>query len=109
MNCYFVMAKIDHEDGPFDRALVEQNYPENYPLVPGHVWLVSTSEENSYDVAKRLGLVSGGNEDASGIVVPARGYWGLAHGDLWQLLQPTGETKNADAVGRVRAMEERLR
>ena len=64
------MAKMDHEDSPFDRELIEQKYPENYPLVPGHVWLVATDEENSYDVARELGLVSGGNEDASGIVVP---------------------------------------
>ena len=109
MNYFFIMAKMDHEDGPFDRALVEQNYPENYPLVPGHVWLVATNEENSYDVAKTLGLVVGGNEEASGIVVPALGYWGLAHSDLWRLLQPTGESRNADSVGRVRAMQERLR
>ena len=108
MNCYFVMAKMDHEDSPFDRELIERKYPENYPLVPGHVWLVATDEENSYDVAKGLGLVSGGNEDASGIVVPARGYWGFAHKGLWRLLQPMGDPGMADASGTPRAMQERF-
>lgn len=108
MNCYFVMAKMDHEDGSFDSELVERKYPENYPLVPGHVWLVATSEDSSYDVAKGLGLVSGGNEDASGIVVPARGYWGFADNGLWRLLQPTGETRMAGAAGLIRGVRARV-
>ena len=65
---------------------------------------MATSEENSFDVAKRLGLVSGGNEDASGIVVPALAYWGLAHSDLWRLLQPTRESRRSSPRN-VRAIE----
>ena len=68
----------------------------SFPVMFGwwpQMWRTAT------DVAKRLGLVVGGNEEASGIVVPARGYWGLAHGALWRLLQPTGESRNADSVG----------
>ena len=71
------MAKIDDQDRQFSGDLVEQTYPQNYPLVPGYVWLVATDETSSYDVAKALGLVSGGNEDASGVVVPAKGVLGL--------------------------------
>lgn len=103
MYCYFVMAKMDENDCEFDGGLVMRTYPRNYPLVPGHVWLVATDEASSYDVAKALGLVSGGNEEASGIVVPAQGYWGFAHKDLWQLLQPSGDSRHADSSGLRRA------
>ena len=92
MSAYFVMAKMDNGDGPFDEDLVNERYPTNFMLVPGHVWLVvaDADSEGSYDVAKSLGLVSGGTEEASGMVVPAKGYWGFAHKSLWQLLQPDG-------------------
>ena len=96
MNSYFVMAKMDDGDAPFDGGLIDEKYPENYPLVPGHVWLVVTRNESSFDVAKCLGLVSGGKEDASGMVVPAKGYWGFAHRDLWRMLQPEGSPDAAD-------------
>ena len=99
MNCYFVMAKLDEQDGEFSEELVNQRYPKNYALVPGHVWLVATDERSSYDVAQALGLVTGGNEEASGVVVPARGYWGFAHNDLWRLLQATGSALHADPKG----------
>ena len=99
MNSYFVMAKMDDGDAPFDGRLINEKYPENYPLVPGHVWLVVTQNESSFDVAKSLGLVSGGMEDASGMVVPAKGYWGFAHRDLWRMLQPEGSPDAADPAG----------
>ena len=100
MAAYFVMAKMDDGDAPFDETVVNEIFPENYMLVPGHVWLVITDAEGSYEVAKSLGLVSGGLEEASGMVVPARGYWGFAHKRLWQLLQPDGSNDSADPVGR---------
>ena len=93
------MAKIDDHDREFSGDVIEQTYPQNYPLVPGHVWLIATDETSSYDVAKALGLVSGGNEDASGVVVPAKGYWGFAHKDLWRLLQPAGSMGDPDTKG----------
>ena len=99
MNCYFVMAKMDDGDAPFDGELIDETYPDNYPLVPGHVWLVVTRGDSSFDVAKSLGLVSGGREDASGMVVPAKGYWGFAHRDLWDMLQPEGRPDAADRAG----------
>ena len=99
MNCYFVMAKLDEQNGEFNEELVNQKYPDNYALVPGHVWLVATEEASSYEVALALGLVTGGNEEASGVVVPARGYWGFAHNDLWRLLQATGSAMDADPMG----------
>lgn len=100
MAAYFVMAKMDDGDAPFNETVVNESFPENYMLVPGHVWLVITDAEGSYEVAKSLGLVSGGLEEASGMVVPARGYWGFAHKRLWQLLQPDGSNDSADPVGR---------
>ena len=100
VNAYFVIAKMDVGDAPFDRDLVDEKYPTNYALVPGHVWVVVADSTSSYDVAKSLGLVSGGTEDASGMVVPAKGYWGFAHKDLWRLLQPEGLSHAADPTGR---------
>ena len=102
MNAYFVMAKMDDGDAAFDGAFVDEKYPDNYALVPGHVWLVITDRSSSFEVAETLGLVSGGNEEASGMVVPAKAYWGYAHRDLWRLLQPDGSPASADAVGRRR-------
>ena len=109
MSAYFVMAKMDNGDGPFDEDLVNERYPTNFMLVPGHVWLVvaDADSEGSYDVAKSLGLVSGGTEEASGMVVPAKGYWGFAHKSLWQLLQPDGHPHAADRKGRLVAGEVR--
>ena len=97
MNPYFVMAKMDEGDAPFDRELVERTYPENYELVPGHVWAVLSEQTSSYDVAKTLGLMSGGTEDASGMVVAPRGYWGFAEKKLLRLLQSASENKPSDS------------
>lgn len=107
MNSYFVMAKMDDGDAPFDEGLIDETYPDNYPLVPGHAWLVVTRSESSFDVAKSLGLVAGGREDASGMVVPAKGCWGFAHRDLWRMLQPEGRPDAADPAG-VRRLGGRL-
>lgn len=87
-NCYVVAAKMDHGDAPFEIE-VASVYPDSYELVPGHVWVVSAPRGvGAVDVAKTLGLISGpgGREDASGIVVPAVGYWGYAHKDMWKLM-----------------------
>lgn len=108
MNCYFVMAKMDEGNGQFSGDLVSEKYPDNYALVPGHVWVVTTDEPSSHDVAKTLGLVSGGNEEASGIVVPAMGYWGFAHNDLWRVLQPSGVPHIAYQVGIAQEQTRRL-
>ena len=99
MNPYFVMAKMDQGDAPFDCELVERTYPENYELIPGHVWAVLSEQTSSYDVAKTLGLMSGGMEDASGMVVDPRGYWGFAEKKLLRLLQSASERKQPESKG----------
>ena len=96
-NCYIVAAKMDDGDGPFDDDLVEKNYPDNYALVPGHVWLVRSETASSHDVATTLGLATGGIEDASGIVVPAKGYWGFGHKTLRRFLAP-GPSADTDSL-----------
>ena len=87
MNCFFVMAKLDEQDREFNCELVDEKFPANYALIPGHVWVVATDQPSSHDVARALGLVADGNTEASGVVVPALGYWGFAHNDLWRFLQ----------------------
>ena len=99
MNAYFVMAKMDVGDAPFDCELVDRTFPENYELVPGHVWAVLSEQTSSYDVAKSLGLMSGGTEEASGMVVAPRDYWGFAERKLLRLLQSASEYKSSDSKG----------
>ena len=99
MTAYFVMAKMDDGDAPFDSGLVKRTYPENFELVPGHVWLIVSEVTSSYQVAESLGLVAGGTEEASGMVVPARGYWGFADKEVWRLLLPDGRSDLADPSG----------
>ena len=99
MNYYFVMAKYDDEDAPFDAGLVAKEYPDNYELIPGYVWVVGSEAPSSFDVASALGLVDGGSAEASGVVVPAKGYWGFAPKALWHLLQPDGSAPFADMKG----------
>ena len=93
LNRYFVMAKMDEGNAPFDCEFIDRAYPENYELVPGHVWAVLSEQTSSYDVAKTLGLMSGGTEDASGMVVAPRDYWGFADRKLLRLLQSASEGK----------------
>ena len=104
MNCFFVMAKLDEHDREFSGELVGEKYPANYALIPGHVWVVATNESSSHDVAKTLGLVVGGNTEASGVVVPASGYWGFAHNDLWRFLQREEAVGNESQKGLLHAL-----
>lgn len=79
---------MDENDAPF-RLDVAAVYPDNYPLVPGHVWFISAPPgPGAYDVAENLKLGAGpsGIEDASGLVVPAEGYWGYGQKKLWDFL-----------------------
>lgn len=99
MYYYFVMAKVDQGDAPFDAGLVQSKYPGNYELVPGHVWVVGSDSPSSFDVAAALGLVAGGTSEVSGVVVPAKGYWGFAPKRLWNVLQPDGYVGEADRKG----------
>ena len=87
-NCFVVAAKMDKGDAPF-AIEVSRVYPDSYELVPGHVWVVSAPRDaRAYDVARELKLISGpdGLAEASGLVVPADGYWGYGHKDLWDLM-----------------------
>ena len=87
-NCFVVIAKMDKDDAPFDLD-VDQIYPENYPLVEGHVWVISTPPGVGADeIAENLRLISGpdGISDASGLVVPADGYWGYGPKDMWDFM-----------------------
>ena len=95
-NCFLVVAKMDEGDRPFPTQ-VELLFPKCYELVPGHAWIIEApSGDSAFDVAKVLGLHSEGDENASGIIVPARGYWGYAHKDMWNVLDaPAG----ADVAG----------
>ena len=99
MNAYFVMAKMDDGDAPFDRELIKRTFPEHYEIVPGHAWAVLSEHASSYDVAKSLGLMSGGTEEASGMVVSPKSYWGFAEKELLRLLQSVGEGKPRDSEG----------
>ena len=96
-NCYIVAAKMDQGDAPFDVA-VPSVYPDSYELVAGHVWVVSVPQGvRAVDVGKALGLIAGpsGFEDASGIVVPAIGYWGYAHRDMWKFMDAPFQAADA--------------
>ena len=99
-NCFLVAAKMDEGDAPFEIEVADV-YPESYELVHGHVWVVSVPPGvGAVDVAKKLGLISGpgGIEDASGLVVPAVGYWGYGHKDMWNLME--APFRAADAMVR---------
>ena len=99
MASYFVMAKMDDGDAPFDENIVNENFPENYMLVPGHVWLVVADAEGSYEVANLLALW---RRNGRGVWhgCACQGYWGFAHKRLWQLLQRDGSSEDADRIGR---------
>lgn len=87
-NCFVVIAKMDENDAPF-RLDVAAVYPDNYPLVPGHVWVISAPPgTGAYEVAENLKLGAGpsGIEDASGLVVPAEGYWGYGQKKMWDFM-----------------------
>ncbi len=96
-NCYLVAAKLDQGDRPFD-VDVAGIYPETFELVRGHVWVVSAPPgTGALEVAEALGLGTGGNESASGIVVPAVGYWGFADKELWDLLDAPRRSAGMEA------------
>ena len=85
-NCYIVGAKVDEGNSAFD-VDVGEIYQDSYELVPGHVWVVrAPADEDTFDVAKHLGLFTGGNHEASGLVVPAIGYWGYGPKSMWNLM-----------------------
>lgn len=87
-NCFVVAAKMDDGDSPFSVKVAEV-FPEHYELIPGYVWVVSAATDaRAFDVANALHLVSGegGLDDASGLVVPAAGYWGYGHKAMWDFM-----------------------
>ncbi len=55
--------------------------------MPGHVWAILSERDDSFDVAKSLGLTSGGTQEASGMVVPAKRFWGFADLELLRFLE----------------------
>ena len=61
---------------------IESSFPRNYPVVPGQVWVIASTERACVDICQKIGLQSGGPRN--GVVVRFEDYNGLFARSLWE-------------------------